>query len=196
MLGQIIRDKDGRFIKGHKSLLKPAWCGSSVCPVCSKEIKKSSRNRFQVFCSRSCMSKDYKIRLKGKRAYAWKGGKIKSKCGFCGCNYVHYKSQRKVYCSNRCRQNGWIRRFGKGGISKVFKTKYWSARYRNWRGKVFVRDDYTCQECNRRGGRIEAHHIKSFAHYPRSRFILKNGMTLCHDCHKKTENYGARNRRY
>lgn len=64
-----------------------------------------------------------------------------------------------------------------------------SFKYSEWRRKVFNRDNFTCVVCKKIGGDLEAHHIKSFAHYPKSRFEITNGITLCKDCHKKTDNY-------
>jgi 5-methylcytosine-specific restriction endonuclease McrA len=65
-----------------------------------------------------------------------------------------------------------------------------SFEYEDWRNSVFTRDDYTCQNCKQRGGKICAHHIKEWCNYPESRYELSNGQTLCCDCHKKTNNYG------
>lgn len=61
-----------------------------------------------------------------------------------------------------------------------------------WRTAIFERDDYTCQLCGKRGGKIQAHHIKSWARYPELRFDTKNGITLCIDCHKSTNNYAGK----
>ena len=61
--------------------------------------------------------------------------------------------------------------------------------YKYWRNDVFERDDYTCQGCGDRGCYLEAHHILSFAQFPQKRFDIKNGLTLCLPCHKKTDNY-------
>ena len=61
--------------------------------------------------------------------------------------------------------------------------------YKLWRKAVFERDNYTCTSCTRRGGNLQADHIKSFAHYPKLRLVLKNGRTLCENCHKNTDNY-------
>jgi len=80
----------------------------------------------------------------------------------------------------------------KGGVSRAYKTGYYSKEYKEWRKKVFERDGYTCQECGIKECYITAHHIKSFAYYPELRFDIKNGKTLCEDCHKLTDNYKGR----
>lgn len=84
----------------------------------------------------------------------------------------------------------------KGGNSIRYKRGYNSPEYREWRKLVFERDNYTCT-CGFSGseGYITAHHIKSFAKYPELRYELSNGITLCDDCHKKTDNYKGRARR-
>ncbi len=79
----------------------------------------------------------------------------------------------------------------KGGISSWYIKMYGSARYKNWRNKVFKRDKYTCQVCGEIGRKLEAHHIKSFKLFPKSRFTISNGVTLCRECHKRHHNlYG------
>lgn len=56
--------------------------------------------------------------------------------------------------------------------------------YREWRSQVFLRDDYTCQDCGKRGGFLQADHIKPWKYYPALRYILSNGRTLCLKCHR------------
>jgi hypothetical protein len=58
-----------------------------------------------------------------------------------------------------------------------------SNEYKAWRDAVFERDDYTCQYCKKRGGKLNAHHIKRFSKFPELRMELTNGITLCSDCH-------------
>lgn len=66
-----------------------------------------------------------------------------------------------------------------------------SLDYRNWRRAVFERDDYTCQECCKRGGGVlHAHHIKPRYKYPELIFDVDNGQTLCIKCHRLTPSYG------
>lgn len=63
---------------------------------------------------------------------------------------------------------------------------------RIWREKVFRRDDFTCQECGQRGGKLSAHHIQGWKEHPSLRYELSNGVTLCVECHKQTNNYAGK----
>ncbi len=76
------------------------------------------------------------------------------------------------------------------GITPINERIRRSPEYKNWRKKVFERDDYTCQECGKRGGNLHADHIKPFALHVELRFELSNGRTLCIPCHRKTKSYG------
>ena len=86
--------------------------------------------------------------------------------------------------------------------------------YREWRNRVFKRDNYTCKRCPNRE-HLEAHHRNSFSSLVTSFlqryshldptidiFLLvelarkykpfwniRNGETLCENCHKKTDTY-------
>lgn len=72
---------------------------------------------------------------------------------------------------------------------RVFKVQDTRDRqtkeYKKWRQSVFLRDNFTCQNCGERGGNLEAHHIKAWAYYPSERYNIDNGLTLCKNCHKK-----------
>ena len=57
--------------------------------------------------------------------------------------------------------------------------------YRIWRKQVYERDNYTCQHCGKKGGRLNAHHIKPFSKWENLRTEVDNGITLCEKCHKK-----------
>lgn len=81
----------------------------------------------------------------------------------------------------------------RGGKTTKSKITRMSVEYRVWREQVFKRDDYTCQDCGIRGGRLDPHHIKSFSTHPELWFDVDNGQTLCRSCHKKTESYGRKN---
>lgn len=76
----------------------------------------------------------------------------------------------------------------KGGITPINEQIRHSSEYKVWRSKVFTRDNFTCV-CGLVGGKLEAHHIKSFSQFPELRFEVDNGVTLCVECHKLTDNY-------
>jgi len=59
-----------------------------------------------------------------------------------------------------------------------------SGSYKEWRERIYKRDNYTCQHCGQYGGTLNAHHIKSYAKYPDLRLDINNGITLCTTCHK------------
>ena len=50
--------------------------------------------------------------------------------------------------------------------------------YAKWRVLVYRRDGFTCQKCGV-GTQLEAHHIHNFAEYPKLRYDVQNGITLC-----------------
>ena len=84
----------------------------------------------------------------------------------------------------------------KGGISCDNHRLRATFKYQQWRLKVYIRDNFTCQSCGKVGGYLNAHHIKSFAKYPKSRFDINNGVTLCKECHKLTDNFAGKNNFY
>lgn len=71
-------------------------------------------------------------------------------------------------------------------IKKKIKVKwdYESPKYKAWRSAVYLRDIFTCRVCGKRGGYIEAHHIKPKSKFPTIAFLPANGITLCKKCHK------------
>lgn len=76
----------------------------------------------------------------------------------------------------------------KGGITPEHLAIRTSTEYKLWRKAIFQRDNWTCQECGKHGGWLEAHHIKPFAQFPELRLAINNGITLCKPCHK-TQTY-------
>jgi len=77
-----------------------------------------------------------------------------------------------------------IDRWNKIGRKIKNKNRHHALGYETWRNAVFSRDNWTCIWCKKRGGRLQAHHIKSWVNYPELRYILDNGVILCIKCHK------------
>jgi hypothetical protein len=61
--------------------------------------------------------------------------------------------------------------------------------YCDWQKSIFKRDYWTCQNCGKHGGLLHAHHIKNWKQYPKLRYNIENGITLCPICHRKTDSY-------
>lgn len=57
--------------------------------------------------------------------------------------------------------------------------------YKDWRKKVFARDNFSCQWPNCKiKSKLNAHHIQKWADNPGLRFLVANGITLCYTHHK------------
>ena len=71
----------------------------------------------------------------------------------------------------------------RGGITPINLKIRGSLEMKQWIQDIFQRDNYTCKFCEKIGGKLNADHIKPFAWFPKLRFELSNGQTLCKDCH-------------
>lgn len=102
--------------------------------------------------------------------------------------------RNKISKANRGKKNpNW-----KGGINSLMKRIRLCFKYRQWRSDVFMRDNLTCQKCNIRGGKLNAHHIKSISSILQYYEIttlekaleceelwnVNNGITLHKKCHR------------
>jgi hypothetical protein len=70
-------------------------------------------------------------------------------------------------------------------FKRTDKQQRKTTQYVSWRNAVYERDNYTCQDCNVRGGVLNAHHLQGFKKHPKLRCKVENGITLCLKCHKK-----------
>lgn len=119
------------------------------------------------------------------------------------------KAATKKYCSRVCQFEGqkgkstWNKGLKgykagsehhnwKGGITSGNKKIRDSIEYRLWREAVFSRDNFTCQICFKKGGKLNADHIKPFSKFPELRLAINNGRTLCVSCHRKTDTWGRK----
>jgi len=82
-------------------------------------------------------------------------------------------------------QNGKVEIVTIAYLNAVKKDKIRNTtEYKKWRKAIYERDNYTCQICGQKGGKLNAHHIKPFAKFKNLRTELNNGITLCENCHK------------
>lgn len=93
------------------------------------------------------------------------------------------ESREKMRDAHLGKRMGELNHSWKGGVTPEHKTLRKGLEYRAWRESVFIRDNWTCLKCHKRGGKIVAHHILNFASYVEGRFDINNGVVLCSDDH-------------
>ena len=142
------------------------------CKTCDKVFHISpSRIKKRKFCSKEC----YNEWVKNNPINYWEGKHRSDK-------------DKKIMSEARLnslrvprKQNHWN---WKGGKTKIYKhTDTQTFRYRQWRTEVFTRDNFTCQICGKVGGYLQPHHIKSWTKYPKLRYEILTGITVCKECH-------------
>ena len=176
----ILRDKNGKFIKGHSGY--KFWLGKTIYPSMKEAVRKAKLGHKQ---SKQLVKKRVEAR-KGYRHTEQTKKKI-------GLGNLGKKRSREI-CEKNSKAHLGINagknhyNWQNGKTNKNMKIRN-SFEYKQWRKAVFERDNYTCQECGRVGGELHADHIKPFADYPKLRLRVSNGRTLCIPCHKKTSNY-------
>ena len=128
-------------------------------------------------------------------------------CEICKNEFEWTKHKPKKRCSKKCDsiwrrirgiipqnafKKGHIPHNYKGGITKDYELIRGSSEYKKWRWTIFIRDHFTCLHCGQVGGQLEVHHIKRFSEYSELRLDINNGITLCKECHTKTDSYKNR----
>jgi 5-methylcytosine-specific restriction endonuclease McrA len=184
------RDIKGRFIKGNIPFDRT---GIPHTEETKKKLKEKRAGRKPNLGHHHTES--FKEKQRERLKEQWKNGKRKP-------HYGHITSvEQKRLLSEMRRGNknpGWI-----DGRSKLAHQIRRCFEYRQWRSDIFTRDNFTCQECEFRGGYLAAHHIKEFYKIIEEYKIktleealnceelwnINNGITLCKECHEKTKKY-------
>ena len=118
-------------------------------------------------------------------------------CGDCAFinNYIEEKEYIKKYlfwiCLDGLRATVFNGKIYVSAYNQPFEFEIKTQDYRKtkeykaWRAKVFDRDGFKCQICGQVGGTLNAHHIKEFSRFPKLRYDVDNGVTLCECCHRE-----------
>lgn len=165
----------------------------SYCKTCKKQILvypcrlKIGKGKF---CSQKCGAIDRIDKLRQRSiGNKWNIGRHHTKEAIDKIIFANKGKRRPNISKSKI---GKLNPNWKGGISPINKRIRRSAKFFEWRKKVFERDNWTCQECKQRGCILHPDHIKRFSDYPELRFEINNGRTLCKNCHLKTSTYGNR----
>ena len=155
----------------HKGMKKP-WAGrykhNPLSDEHKRKIKEALKGRKRPPFSR-------KTKRKMSLAKIGKPGNAKGK---------------KWSLESRERRRGEGNPNWRGGRSKKRRSYHSTDRnYIEWRKEIFEYDNYTCWICEEKSGNgyrfeIMVHHLYSWAEYPKLRYSVRNGITLCKECHK------------
>lgn len=218
--GEFSGKNNPRYIDGRSLSIKTIYCiygcGEKVsiygnrCHSCASK-KSLHKNNCNCFICRAI------------------GGENK---GIKSPNYGNKKPKRIFYCKYNCGKE--VSGMGRGCCSCSQKEylkspmNHWNYKdgrtdlrdrirkleeYRIWRDKIFEDNNFICQECFKKGGDLEVHHIKPFviilieflqiynqfspvedkealvrlsiSYEPF--WNIHNGIVLCTDCHNKTK---------
>jgi len=173
-----LRKKEYPFVFGPCK-----YCGKDII-IRSSQFDKPDRK----FCSNSCATSwrnERKIWTEAEKTIIGDKARIRFK----GTKYTQERREKLSKSISGNAHWNW-----KGGITaNVFKERS-NFYLKNWRLKVFQRDKFTCQICGAKSKKnnpvkLNAHHIKRWSSNLDLRYDINNGVTLCENCHKKTDNY-------
>lgn len=198
--------KGSKITEEHREKLRKAHKGKKLSIVHREKISESNRGREVSEITRQKIS----IQRRGVKNPMWKGGR--PKCLDCG-KEIEWTSKRCDNC-NKKSMSGENSPAWKGGVTPIKMKIRKSQEYRRWRDAVFSRDNYSCQICGIKGGKLNADHIVPFSlliqkiidvnekvvyeeisEYS-SLWDISNGRTLCVPCHKNTETFAARAKKF
>ena len=235
-----------KFTKEYRKKLSLRMMGDKN-PVKRPEVREKIRKSLLGDNSPWFGKKHSKKTIKKMKLSAikrWKNKKIPSKyCKICHKKIYKYTvsflcgshARKKFYKNNPdfnkgknngCYGKGFLR-LGKNNPNfkdgrSILKEGMRSLKeYKEWRKKVYERDNYTCQECHIKGNgkNLECHHIKEFnkileeflqqynqfspiedretlvrlAMKYETFWNINNGTTLCDKCHTQTKNFNRIN---
>lgn len=128
----------------------------------------------------------------------------------CKCGYVSKIRLSDIKNGHKCRKC-WIKKHTekiKGKLNPNYNPNitdeernsrrllFKEAEYKNWRNEVYKRDNYTCQKCGIKGGKLNAHHMDGWNRRKDLRYKVDNGITLCGTHHREFHKIHGRGNNY
>lgn len=151
---------------GHKDCLE---CENLIVHKIKRDIDRKK------FCCKSCHGL-YTVKNKLSKDHIYKMIEL-SQTPEANAKKAHHGENHHMYKKDRSQ----------------IKTKRPPYENRKWTRSIFEKDNFTCQICNQRGGKLQADHIKPYCLCSEEeKWDMNNGRTLCIDCHKKTDTYGIK----
>lgn len=164
-----MRNSKGQFVSSKISV-KCRVC-HGVFMVINRRAKKAK------YCSHKCQGIAFRKRV----------GHV---CTECGEKYYRRPCDNKrngysnKFCSHNCYKHYQKRvaTYSRGLLADLYAWKKWAEA-------IYIKDNFTCQKCGKRGGRLHAHHLYMVSEYPEMAFDCDNGRTVCVPCHKAIHRY-------
>lgn len=188
---------------GYRYYIYKEKCKNCGEPYLVVKITKRNPGKF---CDKFCANRGKFHPLYGThRSEEWKKEHSKKMMGEKNPHYGRTGENHPMY---------GIHRFGRDAPAYIDgRTPFYAEirnlfQYKQWRLSVYRRDNFTCQNCDKVGGKLVAHHfIISFIKICRENNIdtiekalacnllwdVDNGTTLCRRCHKKKHKKGEKN---
>lgn len=139
-------------------------CGRAFFPLYRVTKKHWAQRKF---CSNSC------------RFISMRGKLPKNHKALCKMRRTDETRKRMSEAQRGDKSHNW-----NPDRSAVTHNRRNDGEYLQWRMRVYIRDGFRCRianvDCD---GRIEAHHILSWAEHVELRYEVNNGITLCHAHH-------------
>ena len=108
----------------------------------------------------------------------------------CGADVIKngndLRSGKIITCGSGIHRLGENNSNWKNGATEKNYSERYTQKYLDWHTNVLKKDNFTCQCCGQYSGNLQVHHILDFAGHPDVRTKLKNGITLCKNCHDST----------
>lgn len=173
--------------KGHHCKISwNSWKAGHRCKQCSK-LSRANKLRLDIKFIRKELAKEsyelltkiytgvhQKLKYRCPKGHywsiTWSDWKSGARCRFCYLESIRGKKNPRHY-SNLTNRNIYNKRD--------------CPEYKEWRASVYKRDNYTCQICGKKGGKLNAHHLESFSSNKVLQLVESNGVCMCEPCHKE-----------